>query len=45
MHDPKFIGAEFDYEEISKKIGAEKSYALGEPAQVLCHVWMDIVAN
>ena len=29
MHDPKFIGAEFDYEEISKKIGSEKSYALG----------------
>ena len=29
MHDPKFIGTEFDYEEISKKIGSEKSYALG----------------
>ena len=29
MHDPKFIGAEFDYEEISKKIGSEKSYVLG----------------
>ena len=29
MHDPKFLGAEFDYEEISKKIGSEKSYALG----------------
>jgi hypothetical protein len=29
MHDPKHIGAEFDYEEISKKIGSEKSYALG----------------
>jgi len=29
MHDPKFKGAEFDYEEISKKIGSEKSYALG----------------
>jgi len=29
MHDPKLIGAEFDYEEISKKIGSEKSYALG----------------
>ena len=29
MHDPKFIGAEFDYEEISKMIGSEKSYALG----------------
>ena len=29
MHDPKFIGAEFDYEEISKIIGSEKSYALG----------------
>ena len=29
MHDPKFIGAEFDYEEISKLIGSEKSYALG----------------
>ncbi|MBD1172968.1 DUF1907 domain-containing protein [Pelagibacterales bacterium SAG-MED03] len=29
MHDPKFIGTEFDYEEISKMIGSEKSYALG----------------
>tara|TARA_B100001250_G_scaffold269585_1_gene232659 strand:+ start:3576 stop:4553 length:978 start_codon:yes stop_codon:yes gene_type:complete len=29
MHDPKFIGVEFDYEEISKKIGSEKSYAFG----------------
>jgi hypothetical protein len=29
MHDPKLIGAEFDYEEISKMIGSEKSYALG----------------
>ena len=29
MHDPNFIGAEFDYEEISKMIGSEKSYALG----------------
>ena len=29
MHDPKFIGTEFDYEEISKKIGSEKSYVLG----------------
>ena len=29
MHDPKFIGTEFDYEEISKKIGSQKSYALG----------------
>jgi hypothetical protein len=29
MHDPNFIGAEFDYEEISKIIGSEKSYALG----------------
>ena len=29
MHDPKFIGAEFDYEKISKMIGSEKSYALG----------------
>ena len=29
MHDPKFLGTEFDYEEISKKIGSEKSYALG----------------
>ena len=29
MHDPKFIGAEFDYQEISKMIGSEKSYALG----------------
>ena len=29
MHDPRFIGAEFDYEEISEMIGSEKSYALG----------------
>ena len=29
MHDQNYIGAEFDYEEISKKIGSEKSYALG----------------
>ncbi len=29
MHDPEFIGTEFNYEEISKKIGSEKSYALG----------------
>ncbi len=29
MHDPKLIGAEFDYEEISKMIGSKKSYALG----------------
>jgi hypothetical protein len=29
MHDPNLIGAEFDYEEISKMIGSEKSYALG----------------
>ena len=29
MHDPKHIGAEFDYEKISKMIGSEKSYALG----------------
>ncbi len=29
MHDPKFLGTEFDYEEISKKIASEKSYALG----------------
>ena len=29
MHDKKYIGTEFDYEEISKKIGSEKSYALG----------------
>ena len=29
MHDPKFIGAEFDYQEISRIIDSEKSYALG----------------
>src|SRR5210317_1839662 len=29
MHDPNFIGAEFDYQEISKMINSEKSYALG----------------
>ena len=45
MHDPKFIGTEFDYEEISKKIGSEKSYALGAGSGAQCHVWMDIVGN
>ena len=29
MHDKRFIGTEFDYEEIAKNIGSEKSYALG----------------
>ncbi len=29
MHDKRYIGAEFDYEEIAKLIGSEKSYALG----------------
>ena len=29
MHDKQLIGTEFDYAEISKKIGSEKSYALG----------------
>ena len=29
MHDKRFIGTEFDYEEISKRIGSAKSYALG----------------
>ena len=29
MHDKRYIGTEFDFEEISKKIGSEKSYALG----------------
>ena len=29
MHDPKFLGTEFDYKEISKQIDSEKSYALG----------------
>ena len=29
MHDTKYIGTEFDYEEIAKKIGSDKSYALG----------------
>ena len=29
MHDKRFIGAEFDFEEIGKRIGSEKSYALG----------------
>ena len=29
MHDKRFIGTEFDYEEIAKRIGSEKSYALG----------------
>ena len=27
MHDKRFIGTEFDYEEIAKNIGSEKSYA------------------
>tara|TARA_B100000945_G_C20417456_1_gene615886 strand:- start:1926 stop:2894 length:969 start_codon:yes stop_codon:yes gene_type:complete len=35
MHDPEFIGTEFDYEEISKKIGSEKSYALGAGSSAL----------
>ena len=29
MHDKKFIGTEFDFEEIGQRIGSEKSYALG----------------
>ena len=29
MHDPRYIGTEFDYEKISKRIGSEKSYAFG----------------
>ena len=29
MHDPKYLGTEFDYFEISKMIGSERSYALG----------------
>ena len=29
MHDKRFIGTEFNYEEIAKNIGSEKSYALG----------------
>ena len=29
MHDKRFIGTEFDYEDIAKNIGSEKSYALG----------------
>ena len=29
MHDKRYIGAEFNYEEIAKLIGSEKSYALG----------------
>ena len=29
MHDPKFLGTEFDYKEISKQIDSEQSYALG----------------
>ena len=29
MHDKKLIGTEFNYEIIAKKIGSEKSYALG----------------
>ena len=29
MHDKRFIGTEFDFEEIAKRIGSEKSYALG----------------
>ena len=29
MHDKQFIGTEFDYAEIAKNIGSEKSYALG----------------
>ena len=29
MHDKRYIGAEFNYEEIAKLIGSEKSYVLG----------------
>ena len=29
MHDKKYIGAEFNYQEIAKLINSEKSYALG----------------
>jgi hypothetical protein len=32
MHDKRFIGTEFDFEEIAKKIGSEHSYALGAAA-------------
>ena len=29
MHDKKYIGAEFDFKEVGKQIGSEKSYAFG----------------
>ena len=29
MHDKNYIGTEFDYQEISKRINSSKSYALG----------------
>ena len=29
MHDKRFIGTEFNYEEVAKEIGSGKSYALG----------------
>jgi hypothetical protein len=29
MHDKKYIGAEFDFKEVAKLIGSEKSYAFG----------------
>ena len=29
MHDKKYIGAEFDFKDVAKLIGSEKSYAFG----------------
>ena len=44
MHDKRYIGTEFDYEEIAKNIGSEKSYALGAGSE-LCPVYKDIVVS
>ena len=44
MHDPKFLGTEFDYEEISKKL-VQKNLMLWGLVQALCLVWMGTVEN
>ena len=36
MHDKKYIGAEFDFRDVAKLIGSEKSYAFG--AGIWCYV-------
>ena len=39
MHDPKYLGTEFDYFEISKMIGSERSYALGAGSGAMSCRW------